>query len=516
MRSPTGNVVSDRAAWSSPHQQPASGERRRFPFGATFGAGTPQTHQLTEVPASPDARGYGVSPLTGPPPPPTDSSNPAGWGKGPVIMPTSPGGNGVLHSARGLSATHGSPSYCTTSVQPLTDIFGMFGMARSMAGRRPEPHGAGRTAAAASPQPPPPPSWRPRPYSSRAPRRGACAASSASAAVENIGVPREQQLSRVTNTHLSKLESMLRTLPGAVTVRSPRHQGSSPSPSAGSAADRYTIGRRISQGAFAQVYVGHDSRTNGTVCIKAITNTPEFSLEHEITARVTGHPNIVEYLGRCTIGPRDCLVFGLANQGDLLDMFRHNDERKQQGLPVMMTQRACRAYLAQACAAVAHIHAMGIVHFDIKLDNLLVHDGVLNLCDFGLSGFEGTFRSGRPDGTRSYMAPELAVPPPPWHSSLPSRYAVSKSADIWSMGMLIFTMVLDERCWEEATTDDADYALYAQRVQNGEDVACEEPWRRLAPGLQELVLGMLALDPAVRPSISAVAAGIQGLWTTAS
>ena len=81
-------------------------------------------------------------------------------------------------------------------------------------------------------------------------------------------------------------------------MRSPRHQGSSPSPSAGSAADRYTIGRRISQGAFAQVYVGHDSRTNGTVCIKAITNTPEFSLEHEITARVTGHPNIVEYLGR--------------------------------------------------------------------------------------------------------------------------------------------------------------------------------------------------------------------------
>jgi len=242
--------------------------------------------------------------------------------------------------------------------------------------------------------------------------------------------------------------------------------------------------------------------------VKAVTDTPVFSREHEITDRVTGHPNIVEYLGRWILGSRNCLVFGLANQGDLLDMFRDNDERKQQGLPVMMTQRACRGYLAQACAAVAHIHAKGIVHFDIKLDNFLVHDGVLKLCDFGLSGFEGSLRSGRPCGTRAYMAPEL--------SGLPSQHTVTKSADIWGMGMVIFTMVLDEPCWEEATVDDADYALYAQRVQSGEAVTCEEPWRRLAPGLRELMLGMLSPDPTGRPSIADVAAGIQGQWTIAS
>ena len=68
------------------------------------------------------------------------------------------------------------------------------------------------------------------------------------------------------------------------------------------------------------------------------------------------------------------------------------------------------------------------------------------------------------------------------------------------MGMLIFTMVLDERCWEEATTDDADYALYAQRVQNGEDVACEEPWRRLAYGNFDVILGPFLTCLSIAPT----------------
>lgn len=484
MRSPTGNGAPDRTAWDL-NQHPAGGLH-----SPSFGVETPQPHQLTEVPASPDVRGYEVSPLASPPPSPhcDSSSSPLDKGKGPMILQTSPGGVGVLHSAG--APTQGSP-HCATGLQPLTDLLEMFAMTRSMPCRRPKPHGA----AAGPASPPHPPSSRPGPYPSRAHRRGA------SAAVENIGVPREQQLSRITDNQLSKLAMMLQSLPGVASARSPR-------PAPANQTDRYTIDRLISQGAFAQVYVGRDSRTDSPVCVKAVTDTPVFSREHEITDRVTGHPNIVEYLGRWILGSRNCLVFGLANQGDLLDMFRDNDERKQQGLPVMMTQRACRGYLAQACAAVAHIHAKGIVHFDIKLDNFLVHDGVLKLCDFGLSGFEGSLRSGRPCGTRAYMAPEL--------SGLPSQHTVTKSADIWGMGMVIFTMVLDEPCWEEATVDDADYALYAQRVQSGEAVTCEEPWRRLAPGLRELMLGMLSPDPTGRPSIADVAAGIQGQWTIAS
>ncbi|KAJ1921817.1 serine/threonine protein kinase, partial [Tieghemiomyces parasiticus] len=123
-----------------------------------------------------------------------------------------------------------------------------------------------------------------------------------------------------------------------------------------------------------------------------------------------------------------------------------------------MTLDESACCFAQIVRGVQYLHSLGIAHRDLKLENcLLTEDGVLKVIDFGCAVvFKTPFESEAHDvtgftGSDPYIAPEL-------HYRRPYD---PRASDIWSLGIVLFSMVLSKFPWKVARPDNSDYALYA-------------------------------------------------------
>lgn len=86
--------------------------------------------------------------------------------------------------------------------------------------------------------------------------------------------------------------------------------------------------------------------------------------------------------------------------------------------------------MKQLFQAINHCHAQNIVHRDIKPDNIMITDtDTVRLIDFGLSKASKNKKLSTIAGTPYYMAPEVL------------EGAYTKQADIWSLGVILYTLV---------------------------------------------------------------------------
>jgi serine/threonine-protein kinase len=194
--------------------------------------------------------------------------------------------------------------------------------------------------------------------------------------------------------------------------------------------DRYTVESEIGRGGAAVVFraVAHDGQIVALKILRpelSVTVTAErFLREIQIVKRLD-HPRIG---GLLDSGERDWLVYYVMPfiEGRSLKSLL----RDRAHLPVSDTERIG----ADLLGALGHAHEHGIVHRDVKPDNILIGPGGAYLLDFGiaravaLSGTDRLTRSGVAVGTSHYMSPEqiMAVDDP------------DPRSDLYSLGCVLY------------------------------------------------------------------------------
>ncbi len=169
--------------------------------------------------------------------------------------------------------------------------------------------------------------------------------------------------------------------------------------------DRFTLQERLGSGGFGTVYRAWDERLQRAVAVKVIESRNRggrVMREAQAAARL-GHPGIVTLYELARDEHRAFLVTELVDGSTLAEL----------NLDGMLSDRDLSALGADACDALSHAHAQGVVHRDIKPQNILVtrKPYQAKLVDFGIARLldEKTMTaSGDVLGTLAYMAPEQA------------------------------------------------------------------------------------------------------------
>ncbi len=274
----------------------------------------------------------------------------------------------------------------------------------------------------------------------------------------------------------SQLEELLEDLDGL------RRRGDPGAP-------RYEVGAKLGEGAVSVVHRGTDRELGRPVALKFLKDSllahgkvrERFHREAQSLARMD-HPHVVRVHDVGRVDGRLALVMELV-----------------EGEPFGRTARPLReavALLEQAARGVHHAHEKGVVHRDLKPDNILVgRDGAAKVADFGLAHLAESgpalTHTGSVLGTPMYMAPE----------QVRGRHEITPRTDVYALGAILY-QVLTGRPPHEAQSVSEVY----DKILRDDPV----PPRKLVPTLpwelDAVALRALEKDPARRyPSAFAFA-----------
>ncbi len=200
-------------------------------------------------------------------------------------------------------------------------------------------------------------------------------------------------------------------------------------------AGRYELEELVGTGGMASVYRAHDKLLERKVALKILhehyTRDEEYVERFRREARAAAqlsHPNIVTVIDRGEQDGRQFIVFEYIAGQTLKDLV---DERGP--LPV----RRALELLVQVARALAFAHDRGLVHRDVKPQNVLLNgDGRPMVTDFGIArsvDVEGATETGTVLGTSDYIAPEQA-----------SGEHVDAQTDIYSLGVVLYELLTGE------------------------------------------------------------------------
>ena len=236
---------------------------------------------------------------------------------------------------------------------------------------------------------------------------------------------------------------------------------------------------KIGQGASGGVFTARSVGTNQLVAIKqmVLAQQPKKDLivnEIEVMCQ-SQHPNIVNFLNAFLRRGELWVVMEYMEGGPLTDIVLHS----------ILSEGQIAAIARECLTGLCHLHAHGVIHRDIKSDNVLMSmRGEVKLTDFGFCAQLSSAQSKRVTmvGTPYWMAPEVV-----------SRKEYGARVDIWSLGILCIEMIEGEPPY---LNENPLRALYLIATNGTPKLQHPE---KLSPSIRDFLATCLEVDVEKRP-----------------
>ena len=207
--------------------------------------------------------------------------------------------------------------------------------------------------------------------------------------------------------------------------------------------DRYEIVEVIGAGGMAVVYKAIDQRLNRFVAVKILRDElardEEFRARFQIEAQAVAmlsHPNIVSVYDVSHTAGVEYIVMELIEGVTLMQYMQKKGA---------LSWKEAAHFSTQIAKALEHAHSKGIVHRDIKPQNIMIlRDGAIKVADFGIAALESAQeqRSDQTVGSVHYIAPEQARGETP-----------DTRSDIYSLGVVMYEMLTGQMPYDGETAE---------------------------------------------------------------
>lgn len=191
------------------------------------------------------------------------------------------------------------------------------------------------------------------------------------------------------------------------------------------------------------------------------------------------HPNIVRLVDLFEDSDNFFLVLELMAGGDLFDYLK--------GRGFRLTEDRTREIILQLALSVQFLHSFGIVHRDIKLENVMMSDNkeqaIPKLADFGLAKMVGpSEKADEPFGTLGYAAPEVLRKEP-----------YGPACDLWSLGCITYALLCGALPFDHESQRET-----AKLTLQGRLIFDQPVWNLISDAAKDFIRALICKDPLVR------------------
>ena len=243
---------------------------------------------------------------------------------------------------------------------------------------------------------------------------------------------------------------------------------------------RWEVGEILGTGAFGNVFKGTDIYDKRKVALKYIsinklsqnsksrkTRIASFIMNELETVELVNHKNVIKLLGynlNVDNNSTMLLVFEYAHCGELYQFLSINK---------YFNNDIAKTYFEQILDALEACHLMGVIHRDLKPQNILLDSKYqVKVSDFGLSTYDNDVANKNTlyVGTRGYMSPEIASPMiQDWdENDNPIYKEIDSSCDVFSLGVILWQLLngIESIPFDEAIESDPKYIYISQKEFN--------------------------------------------------
>ena len=222
----------------------------------------------------------------------------------------------------------------------------------------------------------------------------------------------------------------------------------------------YRLMSRLGAGSMGEVYLAHDAKLDRPVALKFLS--PELVADRDRLRRFhqearaassLNHPHIVVVHDFGELDARPYIVTEFVDGRSLREVLANGP------LPI----RDVIDIGTQIAGALGAAHARGLVHRDIKPDNVIVRaDGYIKVLDFGLAKLSTADRSSGQSENERHTQPGLLMGTPRYMSPEQARgFDLDARSDVWSIGVVLYEMIAGRPPFEGSTPADAIAAILA-------------------------------------------------------